>query len=37
MIRAQCLEETNFLYFSKNEAMKDWTENLLLLFEKHDK
>jgi hypothetical protein len=36
-IRSQSLEETNFLYFSKNESMKDWTEGLLLLFEKHDK
>lgn len=31
-MRAQCLEQTNFLYFSKNESMKEWTEGLLLLF-----
>ena len=37
MVKEQCMEETNFLYFGKNESMKDWTEGLLLLFEKHDK
>lgn len=37
MIRSQSLEQTNFLYFSKNQSIKDWTEGLLLMFEKHDK
>ena len=25
LMRSQCMEELNFLYFSKNEVMKDWT------------
>lgn len=36
-MRKQTVEEMNFLYFSKNESMKNWTESVLRMFEKHDK
>lgn len=37
MVRKQVVEEMNFLYFSKDEPMKNWTESVLTMFEKHDK
>lgn len=36
-VRKQVVEEMNFLYFSKDEPMKNWTESILTMFEKHDK
>lgn len=37
MMNGQLREEMNFLFFSRNEMTKDWTENLLAMVEKHDK
>jgi hypothetical protein len=37
MVKKQTIEEMSFLYFSKNEPIKNWTENILTMFEKHDK
>lgn len=34
---AQCVEEINYLYFSKNESIQNWSESLLAMFERHDK